>query len=218
VPPPLTPSTPPTSAPSLLHQVAPKGDLVLARVAEVEEKTTGGILLPGAAQRRPTSGDVVAVGDGRVGAATRTFQLAPGDTVVYSKFGLGATDLELGGEEHILIREDDVIGIMPRAGATAADVPELRPIADRVLIKVEAAGEVTLGGVILPDAAKDKPVSGTVVRTGPGKVGEDGARVACKVAAGDRVVYFKWAGDAMETPDGDQYVVLHESDILCKQA
>ena len=111
-----------------------------------------------------------------------------------------------------------MIGIMPRPGATAADVPELRPCADRVLIKVEAAGEVTLGGVILPDAAKDKPVSGTVVRTGPGKVGDDGARVPCKVAAGERVVYFKWAGDAMETPEGDQYVVLHESDILCKQA
>jgi chaperonin GroES len=199
-----------------LPQVAPKGDLVLARVAEMEEKTSGGIVLPNTAQKRPTSGDVVALGDGQVGTKTHSFTLQVGETVLYSKFGLGATDLELQGVEHILIREDDVIGVLPRSAAQASDIPDLRPVGDRVLVQVQEQGSVSVGGVILPDAAKERPVSGTVLRVGPGKVGDDGARVALKVKEGDRVVYFKYAGDAMETPDGRKYIVLHESDILCK--
>jgi chaperonin GroES len=101
-------------------QVLPKGDLVLARVAEAEETTTGGILLPGSAQARPTSGDVVALGDGQVGSRQHAFSLEGGETVLYSKFGIGVTELEVQGQTHILIREDDIIGVMPRANATAA--------------------------------------------------------------------------------------------------
>lgn len=104
-------------------QVMPKGDLVLARVAEAEEKTTGGILLPGSAQARPTSGDVVALGDGQVGSRQHTFSLKGGETVLYSKFGIGVTELEVQGQTHILIREDDIIGVMPRSNATAAGAP-----------------------------------------------------------------------------------------------
>jgi co-chaperonin GroES (HSP10) len=103
----------------LLPQVMPKGDLVLAKVAEAEEKTTGGILLPGSAQTRPTSGEVVALGDGQVGTKQHAFTLKGGETVLYSRFGIGATELEVQGEQHLLIREDDLIGIMPRPNATA---------------------------------------------------------------------------------------------------
>lgn len=179
------------------------------------------MLLPTTAQRAPTSGDVVAVGDGappkgNPAGAPCPVDLKPGDTILYSKFGLGATDLLLGGKPHLLIRESDVIGTMPRSAATAADIPDLKPAGDRVLLKVTPAAGVTAGGVVLPDSAKEKPVAGVVVRTGPGKRGDDGERVTPKVKAGDRVLYFKWAGDAMETPSGDSYVVLHESDILCK--
>ena len=78
----------------------------------------------------------MALGDGRVGPQQHSFQLTEGDTILYSKFGLGVTEVELQGAEHILIREDDVIGVMPRSAATAADIPELRPVGDRVLIKV----------------------------------------------------------------------------------
>ena len=141
-------------------QVSPKGDLVLAKVAETEEKTTGGILLPSSAQRKPTSGssdtscaadlvsgekllninhlvgDVVALGDGKVGPLTRDFTLAVGNTILYNKFGLGATDIEVQGIEHILIKEDDCIGTLPRTGATAADIVDLQPLGDRVLLKV----------------------------------------------------------------------------------
>lgn len=197
-------------------QVMPKGKLLLAKVAELEEKTSGGILLPNQAQKRPTSGDVIAVGDGKLPTGDYEFTLKEGDTILYSKFGLGATDLLLQGEEHILISEDDVIGIMPRSGATADDIPELRPVGDRVLLKISEQRDVTMGGVILPDAAKEKPLSGTVVRCGAGKIDESGKRKPLKVAEGDQVVYFKYAGDAMETSTGEKYIVLHENDILCK--
>jgi len=76
------------------------------------------------------------VGDGKVGEVTQEFDLSVGQTILYSKFGIGATDISVQGEMHVLIREDDVIGTMPRSGASAADVPELKPAADRVLIKV----------------------------------------------------------------------------------
>lgn len=173
-------------------------------------------MLPTSAQKRPTSGDVVALGDGQVGSKQVSFTIKAGDTILYSKFGLGATDLVIQGVEHILIREDDVIGVMPRSNATAADIPELCPVGDRILVKVKEQGELTMGGVILPDSAREKPMVGTVVRCGPGKQGDDGERKAPRVKEGDDVVYFKYAGDAMETPSGEKFVVLHENDILCR--
>eukprot|EP00891_Asterochloris_glomerata_P004712 jgi/Astpho2/4712/Aster-00269 len=162
-------------------------------------------------------GDIVSVGDGRVGDLTYEMTLSPGDTVVYSKFGIGTTDLDVQGETHTLLREDDCIGIMPRSGATAADIPQLRPVGDRVLIKVQEQASVTAGGLMLPENAREKPISGTVIRVGPGKKDKDGTRKTPKVKEGDKVLYFKWAGENMETPSGEQFVVVHEQDILCKQ-
>ena len=84
----------------------------------------------------PLAGDIVAVGDGKVGENTQTFDLKVGETILYSKFGIGVTDVTVQGDLHILIREDDVIGTMPRSRATADEIPDLKPAADRVLIKV----------------------------------------------------------------------------------
>ena len=76
------------------------------------------------------------LGDGQVGPQKRDFQLQVGNTVLYNKFGLGVTDVEIQGVEHMLIKEDDCIGIMPRSGATADDIPELKPLGDRILVQV----------------------------------------------------------------------------------
>lgn len=214
-----------TNQPPKKTQVAPKGDRVLVKVAEQETKTRGGILIPAAAQKRPTSGDVVSLGDGRPpdGGPLRPFTVAPGDTVLYSKFGFMYTDLKMaaGGDEYILIREDDVIGTLPRSGAVADDIPELRPLGDRVLVAVQETADVTIGGVLLPDSAKERPLSGTVVRVGPGRWDQSlndgkGGRAPPGVKEGDRVLYFKYAGDAMETPSGEQFIVLRGDDLLCK--
>jgi len=83
-------------------------------------------------------------------------------------------------------------------------------------VQIRDAESVTVGGIMLPDSAKEKPIAGTVVRAGPGKREKDGTRKAPRVQEGDSVLYFKWAGDQMETPTGETYVVLHENDILCR--
>lgn len=69
---------------------------------------------------------------------------------------------------------------------------------------------------MLPESAREKPVSGQVMRVGPGKMEEDGSVGEMAVVEGARVVYFKYARDNMETTDGSKYVVVHEQDILCK--
>jgi chaperonin GroES len=71
-----------------------------------------------------------------VGLGPDTAQLKEGDTVLYSKFGIGCTDIELAGQDYVILREEDCIGVMPRSNADADDVPELVPMFDRVLIKV----------------------------------------------------------------------------------
>ena len=85
------------------------------------------------------SGDIVALGDGQVGGNIQKFDLQVGQTVVYSKFGIGSTDLDIQGERHTMLREDDCIGIMPKSNATASDIPELKPVGDRVLIKASSS-------------------------------------------------------------------------------
>eukprot|EP00882_Tetradesmus_deserticola_P025789 GHRQ01028358.1.p3 GENE.GHRQ01028358.1~~GHRQ01028358.1.p3 ORF type:complete len:142 (+),score=28.15 GHRQ01028358.1:173-598(+) len=100
-----------TVIPKGFNKVEPKGDRVLVKVAEQEQKTRGGILLPVSAQSRPTSGDVLKLGDGRLAdGCVKPFYLKEGQTVLYSKFGFMYTELKMGDEEFILIREDDVIG------------------------------------------------------------------------------------------------------------
>jgi len=204
--------------PEPFKAMQPKGDRVLVKVAEEETKTRGGILLPVSAIKKPTSGDVVSVGDGRVGDEVRPFHLKAGDTVLYSKFGFMYTDVKLAGEDYILIREQDVIAIMPKSNAQAEDIPLMQPLSDRVLIKVEDTSDVTIGGVVLPETAKERPLLGTVVSMGPGKYDKDSPeqRKAMVVKPGDKVLYFKYAGDNMETPDGTKYIVVREDDILCK--
>ena len=100
---------------------------------------------------------------------------------------------------------------------TALWGPKLRDCFNLCLFsQVQEQADVSAGGVLLPSSAKERPISGRVVRTGPGKLEKDGKRKAIDVQEGDQVLYFKYAGDPMETPDGSKYVVVHESDLLCK--
>uniref|UniRef100_A0A061S1Q5 20 kDa chaperonin, chloroplastic n=1 Tax=Tetraselmis sp. GSL018 TaxID=582737 RepID=A0A061S1Q5_9CHLO len=197
--------------PETYSKVTVRGQNVLVKVAEAEKETKGGVLLPSQAQRKPTSGDVVNLGGD-------TTQLKEGDTVLYSKFGIGCTDIKLGEEDFVILREEDCIGVMPKSGAEADDVPDLVPILDRVLIKIEEAVTVTAGGMLIPDASNERPMCGEVIRTGPGKKGPDGELEKMPVTAGDRVIYFKYAGDVIPTASGARYTVVHASDILCKAA
>lgn len=88
----------------------------------------------------------------------------------------------------------------------------IKPLADRVVIKALPLEEKTKSGIIMPDTAKEKPQEGEVMAVGPGKV-EKGERVALDVKTGDRVIYSKYAGTEVKY-DGQEYLILKESDIL----
>lgn len=89
----------------------------------------------------------------------------------------------------------------------------LRPLADRVVVKPVQAEEMTKGGIVLPDTAKDKPQEGEVVAVGPGRVLDNGSKLAPEVKVGDRVIYSKYSGSEVKI-DGDEYLIVRESDIL----
>ena len=89
----------------------------------------------------------------------------------------------------------------------------MKPLADRVVIKPAVAEEKTKGGIILPDTAKEKPVIGEVVAVGPGKVTDDGKKVAPEVKVGDKVLYGKYSGTEV-TVEGEEYLIMREADIF----
>lgn len=84
----------------------------------------------------------------------------------------------------------------------------IKPLADRVLIKSAAAEERTLGGIIIPDSAKEKPLKGEIVAVGNGTKDEE-----MVVKAGDTVLYGKYAGTEIEF-DGEKYLIMRQSDVL----
>ncbi len=91
----------------------------------------------------------------------------------------------------------------------------LRPLDDRVVVEPVEAEEVTAGGIVLPDTAKEKPQRGTVLAVGPGKLLDSGERGAPSVAIGDEVIYGKYAGSDVEV-EGREVKILRESDVLAK--
>ncbi len=92
---------------------------------------------------------------------------------------------------------------------------KLNPLDDRVVVEPMEAEEVTAGGIVLPDAAKEKPQRGTVVAVGPGRLLDSGDRCPVAVEVGDEVLYGKYGGTDIEV-DGTEYKILRESDILAK--
>ena len=89
---------------------------------------------------------------------------------------------------------------------------KVAPLSDRVVVKASEETEQMRGGLYIPDTAKEKPQQGEVIAVGPGRT-EDGKRVAMEVKAGDKVLYGKYSGTEV-TIDGEQLLILRESDIL----
>uniref|UniRef100_A0A8R7UIC1 20 kDa chaperonin, chloroplastic n=1 Tax=Triticum urartu TaxID=4572 RepID=A0A8R7UIC1_TRIUA len=136
--------------------VKPLGDRVLVKTKTTEDKTAGGILLPTTAQSRPQAGEVVAVGEGRsLGSNIVEISVPVGAKVIYSKYA--GTELEFNDTTHLIMKEDDIIGILD-----TDDVKDLKPLSDRILIKVAESEEETAGGLLLTQASKEKPSVGTV--------------------------------------------------------
>ncbi len=90
---------------------------------------------------------------------------------------------------------------------------KIRPLNDRLLVKRLAEEEKTAGGIIIPDSAKEKPAEGEVVAVGPGKLADNGERMALQVSAGDRVLFSKYGGTDVKL-DGEEYLIMREDDVL----
>ena len=89
----------------------------------------------------------------------------------------------------------------------------LKPLADRVIVKPAPAEEKTKGGLYIPDTGKEKPQYGEVVAVGEGKVADNGQLVAMQVKAGDKVLYGKYSGTEVHV-EGEDYLIMRESDIF----
>jgi chaperonin GroES len=91
---------------------------------------------------------------------------------------------------------------------------KVRPLADRIVVQREEAEERTAGGIVLPDAAKNKPQRGKVLAVGAGKLLKTGKRREPQVKVGDNILFTNWAGDEYKDRGGDQILIMREEDIL----
>lgn len=94
---------------------------------------------------------------------------------------------------------------------------KIEPLGDRVVLKPIPREEMSKGGVILPDTVKEKPQEGEVIAVGPGRLSEDGTRIAMELKRGDRVIYARYAGTELKLDD-EELIILRESDILAKRS
>ena len=102
---------------------------------------------------------------------------------------------------------------MAKAAKAVKRKTKIRPLGEKVLVKRLEADQMTKGGIVLPDTAKEKPQRGTVLALGDGKQLDDGSRGDFQVAAGDMVLFTSYAGTEIKI-DGQEYLLMDESDIL----
>ncbi len=91
----------------------------------------------------------------------------------------------------------------------------LQPLGDRIVVKAVEQETQTKSGIYIPDSAKERPQEGSVIAVGPGRVNDDGTRMTMDVAVGDVVIYSKFAGTEFEE-DGEEYLIMKETDVLAK--
>ncbi len=90
---------------------------------------------------------------------------------------------------------------------------KVRPLHDRIIVQRIDEGEQKVGGIIIPDTAKEKPQQGKIIAVGPGKVSDEGKKIPMELKKGDVVLYGKYSGTEV-TIDGGEYLILRESDVL----
>ena len=100
-----------------------------------------------------------------------------------------------------------------KTDGAAATVFQLRPLADRVVVRPLGREEMTKSGIVLPDTAKEKPQEGKIIAAGPGRIADDGTREPMDVKEGDKVLYAKYAGTEFKIDDED-LLIVSQKDIL----
>ncbi len=98
---------------------------------------------------------------------------------------------------------------------TTITATSIVPMGDRVVVKALEKEEITKSGIVLPDTAKEKPQEGEIVAVGPGRMTDEGKRIAMELKKGDRVIFAKYAGTEVKL-DETEYLILRESDVLAK--
>ena len=91
----------------------------------------------------------------------------------------------------------------------------VKPLADRVIVKALEAEDKTAGGIIIPDNAKEKPQKGEIIAVGEGKIADSGQKIEMSLKAGDTVLYGKYSGTEVNI-EGEDYLIMRESDVLAK--
>src|SRR4249920_2674019 len=104
----------------------------------------------------------------------------------------------------------DPLSNISQSGVTVMNV---RPLHDRILIQRLDEGEQKVGGIIIPDSAKEKPQQGKVIAAGNGKSKDDGKRVPLEVKAGDTILFGKYSGQEIKL-DGEEYIIMREDEVL----
>jgi chaperonin GroES len=89
----------------------------------------------------------------------------------------------------------------------------LQPLGDKIVVKRLEAAEITKGGIVLPDSAKEKPKEGKIIAVGPGKITDDGKRGKMQLKKGDRVLFTSYAGTEVKI-DGEELLIMSEDDVL----
>ncbi|MEJ2671999.1 MAG: co-chaperone GroES [Deltaproteobacteria bacterium] len=90
---------------------------------------------------------------------------------------------------------------------------KVKPLNDRVLVKRIEEAQVTKGGIVIPDTAKEKPIEGRVIAVGPGKMSDAGTRMSLQLKEGDRILFGKYSGTEIKV-EGEEYLMMREEDIL----
>lgn len=195
--------------------VTPTNNFVLVKVAPDKEETEGGILLTGKAKISKTEGTVMATGPGKTHPDTGALFEMPvneGDKVVYGEFD--GTELDIDGERHTLIRDDDVLVKFSGDSLTMDSCDVLR---DSCLVYVETKETATEGGILLAQTSstQNRPSTGKVVKVGPGRFSTSGERMEMELTEGDFIKFRDYAGKDIEIEE-EEYTVVSALDILAK--
>jgi len=195
--------------------VTPTNNFILVKIAPAQEETEGGILLTGKAKKSKTEGLVMATGPGKTHPDTGALFEMPvneGDNVVYGEYD--GTDMDIDGEKHTLIRDDDVLVKFSGDSLTMDSCDVLR---DTVLVYVETKETSTEGGILLAQLSStdNRPSTGKVVKVGPGRFATNGERMEMELAEGDMIKFRDYAGKEVEI-DEEEYTVVSSLDILAK--
>jgi len=194
--------------------ITPLGNFVVVRTKETLMATGGGILLPDQSKERPTEGEVITAGPGKLHPHTGVRidnPVSAGMSVLYGKFdGFPVT---YNDDEMQIIRDDDVMLYYTGNRMTKENVT---PCRDYVLVKLDESKMETSSGIVVAASVMkdDLPCVGTVFKVGEGRLGSLGEFTSSPVALGDRLKFRDYAGNEVQI-DGEEYAVVRMVEILC---